>query len=64
MNTTTTTIKRNWFIQKMREPSTWAGLSIIGAAFGVPPGTFELFAQLGIAVGGVAAVLMTEQGGQ
>ncbi len=56
--------RRNWFIRKLREPSTWAGLSVIAAAFGVPPGTFELLTQLGIATGGIIAVLTNETGAQ
>lgn len=46
----------------MREPSTWAGLSVIAAAFGVPPGTFELVTQIGIALGGIIAVVASEKG--
>lgn len=47
MNTTNLVIKR------LKEPSTWAGLSILAALFGVPPGTIDLIAQV---VGGIAAL--------
>ncbi len=40
-------------IQRLREPSTWAGLSALGLVFGLPPGTIDAIGQL---VGGLAAV--------
>lgn len=40
-------------LSRLREPSTWAGLSMLAALFGVPPGTVDLIAQV---VGGVAAL--------
>ena len=43
----------NLVIKRLKEPSTWAGLSIIAALFGVPPGTIDLIAQV---VGGIAAL--------
>ena len=46
---------------RMREPSTWAGLGIIAALFGVPPGTFELLTQVGMGVAGLVAVALPEQ---
>lgn len=40
-------------IKRLREPSTWAGISMLAALFGVPPGTIDLVAQV---VGGLAAL--------
>ena len=49
--------------QRLREPSTWAGLAVLGSLLGVQPGTFEAVGQV---VGGAAAllaVLLPEGGG-
>lgn len=45
----------NWLkiINRLREPSTWAGLSALGLIFGLPPGTIDA---VGAIVGGVAAL--------
>ncbi len=40
-------------LQRLREPSTWAGLSALGLVLGLPPGTIDAIGQL---VGGLAAV--------
>jgi hypothetical protein len=55
-------IMASYLLKKIKEPSTWAGLSIIAAAFGMPPGTFELLAQLGIAAGGLVSIVLNEAG--
>jgi hypothetical protein len=47
-------------MSRLREPSTWAGLSAIGLLFGVPVGSLDLIAQAGIAIAGAAAVLLPE----
>lgn len=39
--------------QRLREPSTWAGISVLGLVFGLPAGTLEAVGQI---VGGVAAL--------
>lgn len=49
------------FIERIKEPSTWAGLSVLGVLFGLPPGTMDA---LGQAVGGLAAlgaIFLTER---
>lgn len=43
----------NAFFERLKEPSTWAGLSVLGVLFGLPPGTVEALGQV---VGGVAAI--------
>lgn len=40
-------------LARLREPSTWAGLSAVGLLFGLPPGTVDAVGQI---VGGVAAL--------
>lgn len=40
-------------MQRLREPSTWAGLSALALLFGVPPGTIDA---VGMLLGGAAAV--------
>lgn len=40
-------------IKRLREPSTWAGISVLGLVFGLPAGTVEAVGQI---VGGVAAL--------
>ena len=40
-------------INRLREPSTWAGISALGLIFGLPPGTIEAVGQI---VGGIAAL--------
>lgn len=41
------------FIDRIKEPSTWAGLSVLGVLFGLPPGTMDALGQV---VGGLAAL--------
>lgn len=47
---------------RLREPSTWAGLSVLGVVFGLPPGTIELVGQVVGGVAGIAAIVLTERG--
>lgn len=46
---------------RLKEPSTWAGLSALGVLFGVPLGTMDALAQVGITVAAAAAVLLPEK---
>lgn len=41
-------------LQRLREPSTWAGLSALGLLVGLPPGSIDAIGQI---VGGVAALV-------
>jgi hypothetical protein len=47
-------------INRLREPSTWAGVSIIAAMFGVPPGTVDLVGQVVAGAAGLIAILLPE----
>lgn len=46
---------------RLREPSTWAGVSMLMLAFGVPAGVGEALAQVGAGLAGLAAILMPER---
>lgn len=47
-------------LNRFREPSTWAGVSVLLTLFGVPPGVPEALGQIIAGAGAVAAVLMAE----
>lgn len=53
----------NAILNRMREPSTWAGLGMFAAIFGVPTTTFGLIQQVAMGVAGLAAVVMPENKG-
>lgn len=55
-------MNRHQITARLKEPSTWAGLSALGLLFGVPPGTLDALSQVGIALAGAAAVLLSEKG--
>lgn len=48
-------------LTRLREPSTWAGISALGLIFGLPPGTIELVGQIIGGVAGLAAIVIPEQ---
>lgn len=41
-------------VNRLKEPSTWAGISALGLIFGLPMGTIEAVGQI---IGGVAALV-------
>lgn len=47
--------------ERLRQPSTWAGISALGLVFGLPPGTIELVGQVVAGVAGIAAIVLGEQ---
>lgn len=49
-----------FILGRLREPSTWAGLSVIAAMFGAPPGSVDLVHQIVAGVTGLVAVLAPE----
>ena len=51
----------SYFLNRLREPSTWAGLSSIAVLFGVPANTVQLVTQAIVAVTAAAAVLVPEK---
>ena len=53
-----------YVLARMREPSTWAGLSALGVVFGIPPGTLDLVAQVGVGIAGLVAIALKDKAGQ
>ena len=49
-----------WVINRLKEPSTMAGLSCVGVILGLPPGTLEIGTQLIVAAAAAAAVVFPE----
>jgi hypothetical protein len=49
-------------INRVREPSTWAGVAALGLIFGLPPGTVELLGQVVGGIAGLAAIFLPEKG--
>lgn len=49
-------------INRIKEPSTWAGITAIGLLFGLPPGTLDAVGMLVGGVGAVASILLPEAG--
>lgn len=47
-------------LNRLREPSTWAGMSALGLIFGLPPGTFESIGQIVGGLSALAAILIPE----
>lgn len=47
-------------LNRIKEPSTWAGITALGLLFGLPPGTVDAVGTLVAGVGAVAAILMPE----
>lgn len=48
------------FFQRLREPSTMAGLSALALLFGAPPGAVDLVFQVMGGLAGLAAVVLPE----
>lgn len=53
-----------FILDRLREPSTWAGVSALGLVFGLPPGLIDALAQVVMGVGGVAAIVMKDKAGE
>jgi hypothetical protein len=49
-------------LKRIKEPSTWAGITAMGLLFGLPPGTLDAVGMLITGVGAVAAIVMPEAG--
>lgn len=52
---------KSLILGRLREPSTWAGLSILGAVFGLPPGTVEAAGQVAAGLAALVAILLPER---
>lgn len=49
-------------LNRLRQPSTWAGVAALGLLFGLPPGTVELSGQVVGGLAGLAAIFLNEKG--
>lgn len=52
----------NAILNRLREPSTWAGLSVLGVLFGLPPGTIDLAGQVIGGIAGLVSIVLAERG--
>lgn len=50
----------NVLFARLKEPSTWAGLGMFAALFGVPTSTFQLVQQVAMGIAGLVAVALPE----
>ena len=50
----------HYLASRLREPSTLAGLSVLGVMFGLPPGTVDIVGTCIAGVAGAAAVLLPD----
>ncbi|MDR2366280.1 MAG: hypothetical protein LBD68_10610 [Zoogloeaceae bacterium] len=48
-------------LNKIKEPSTWAGLSVLGAIFSVPAGIMDGIGQIVAGAAAVLAVVLSEK---
>lgn len=51
-------------LKRLREPSTWAGLSALGLIVGLPPGSIDAIGQIIGGVAALAAIFMPESKGE
>lgn len=51
---------KNYIINRIKEPSTWAGLSMLAAALGLPVAFLPVIAKVGAAAAAIAAVALPE----
>lgn len=56
--------KFTYFLRRLREPSTLAGLSALGMLAGLPPGTLDMSLQILAGVAGLAAVVIPDGAAQ
>ncbi len=48
-------------LERLKEPSTWAGLSMLGVLFGLPPGTVEAVGQVFGGLAAIGAIVLKER---
>lgn len=51
-----------WFLERLKEPSTLAGLSVLATLFGLPAGTVDVVGQVIGAGLALAAIIKKERG--
>lgn len=50
-----------WFIDRLKEPSTWAGLSAVAIALGLSETEWTAIGQAAAAIAGAVAVVLKER---
>jgi len=50
-------------LNRLKEPSTWAGIGALAVVFGVPAVQVDAAVQIAVAVSGALAVMLPEAGG-
>lgn len=50
-----------FILDRLREPTTWAGVSALGLVFGLPPGVLDAVGQVVGGLAGIAAIVMKEK---
>ena len=53
---------KKFFLDRLREPSTYAGVGILGAAVGLPAELIAPAGQIIMGLGGVLAILLRDKG--
>lgn len=53
----------DWIVDRLKEPSTWAGLGTLLVVNGValPPGVMPLVVQAGVSIAGILAIVIHEK---
>lgn len=51
----------NWIVERLKEPSTWAGFAGLAAAIGIAEPLYAAVSAVGVAVAGLLAVLIAEK---
>lgn len=52
-----------YLLNRMREPSTWAGVSVIAVAVGIKPGIMDAVAQVCMGLAAGAAIMFPDKEG-
>jgi hypothetical protein len=51
----------NWIVERLKEPSTWAGFAGLAAAVGISTPLYAGISAVGVAIAGLIAVLVSEK---
>jgi hypothetical protein len=51
-------------VGRLKEPSTWAGVSALAILFGAPPGAVDVIGQVVVSLASAASILLPEVGGK
>jgi hypothetical protein len=51
----------NWIVERLKEPSTWAGFAGLAGAIGIAEPLYAAVSAVGVAVAGLLAVILSEK---